>query len=65
LPALTEVTVRGPLARAYDAAGFAEIGVRELAPGNLAEFATTWGKRLEQDRDRRFFAIALRASNSR
>jgi 16S rRNA (adenine(1408)-N(1))-methyltransferase len=61
LPSLDEAYLAGPLAARYAAAGFATLSVCALTADRLAQWPSTWAKRLGHGYTRTVFQIEARA----
>jgi len=61
LPALDAAHLEGPLRAGYAEAGFTVRSVSLLSPGQLAEWPSTWAKKLAHGRARSVFQIDARA----
>lgn len=57
LPSLDAAYLEGPLRAAYAAAGFTVESVRPLMPDGLAQWSSTWAKRLGHGHARTVFRI--------
>jgi 16S rRNA (adenine(1408)-N(1))-methyltransferase len=61
LPTLDAAFLEGPLAGAWAAVGFRVTSVRPLTPAQLAEWPSTWARRLAHGQERSAFRIDARA----